>query len=313
MRDLIAKLERALGIAWADVVDWLRSQNSLRDIELRLATGNIDDVIVEVESAALRFAAETTEAYAFAGRRTAKWLDVKIDDALVRFDVANHRAVSAAQTNQLEFVRGFTHEQRAITRSIVSDGLARGENPRVMARSLRDSIGLTQTQEQHVRNYRRALQDGDWSNALRRELRDKRSDRLLQRLARDGEPLTPKQVNKMVEDYRRRYVAYRAENIARTEALRAANQGHDDSIAQAIARGEIDASQLEEEWHARRRGKRARDQHQAMNGKRVPFGEDFVLPDGTRMRGPGDPRGGARHNAHCACAKSTAFAQIDHR
>lgn len=310
MRRLIAKLEKALGLAWVDIVEWLRQQNGLAAIEERLQLGNIDDVIADVEAAALRFAAETTEAYVTAGQRAARWLDVKIDDALVRFDVANHRAIERARENQIDLVRGFTQEQRVITRNVITDGVRRGANPREMARSLRDSIGLTETQEQHVRNYRRALEDRDWSNAMRRALRDKRSDRLLERLRRDGEPLTPKQINRMVEDYRRRYVAHRAETIARTEALRAAHEGHDDALAQAIANGDVEAKQLVEEWHSRRAGPRARDMHRAMNGKRVPFGTDFVLPDGVRMRGPGDPRGGARHNANCGCAKSTAFAAV---
>lgn len=308
MRRLIAVLERSLGLAWVDIVEWLRKQNGLAEIEQRLATGHIDDLILEVEAAALRFAAEATEAYAVAGRRVARWLDVKIDDALVRFDVTNYRAVARADANQLELVTGFTQEQRLITRNVLAAGVRRGANPRELARSLRDSIGLTQTQDQYVRNYRRALESGDWSNAMRRELRDKRSDRLLERLKREGDPLSSKQINKMVEDYRKRYIAHRAENIARTEALRAAHFGHDDAIAQALGRGELLASQLEEEWHSRRAGPRARDQHRAMNGKRVAFGDDFVLPDGTRMRGPGDPRGGARHTANCGCAKSTAFA-----
>lgn len=307
MRSLIAALEKAIGVAWVDVVEWLRETNSLDAIEARLATGLLDDVITEVPAAAAKLAAEVTEAYVTAGQKTAAWLDAKVTDALVRFDVTNYRATARAQANQLEIVSGLSRETRQVVTNVISDGVSRGVNPRAIARDLRDSIGLTPTQEGHVRNFRRQLEDGDFRGALRRELRDKRSDRMLRRLARDKGALTPAQIDKLVEDYRGRYVAYRAEVIARTESLRATHQGNEDLFAQAIERGDIDAADLVREWHAGRSA-RTRDSHRTMNGQQRKLGEAFTSGAGVSLRYPGDSAAPASETAQCRCSVSTVYA-----
>ncbi len=309
MARLIAILEKALGADWIQNTDWLRNQNTVAAIETRLLAGDVAGLVAEVEAAALKFAADTNRAYVTAGEKAAKWLDAKVDDALVRFDVTNDRAVLRARSNQYELVRGFTQEQREITRQVVGDGMRRGVNPREMARDLRGSIGLTPSQSEHVASYRRALEAGDYANALGRELRDARSDRTLQLLARDHGTLPPDRVDALVARYERNYVSYRAEVIARTEALRAAHAGTQDLFTQAIGRGDIDAAQLTKEWNAGPNTRHARADHQEMERREpIPVLEDFVLPDGTRMKHPGDPRGGAKHNAQCRCSSSVRYA-----
>lgn len=307
MKKLIRLLEKKLGVTWGDITDWLRSQNALDAIAARLEAQDYAGAVSDLDAAAERFAADLQAAYVDAGQKAADWLDGKVDTKLIRFDQTNQRAVDRAQTNRYELVRGFTEEQREITRDVITDGMRRGVNPREMARDLRDSIGLTSTQERQVRNFRRSLENGEWSRVLGYELRDKRADRTIRRLQRDGGELTSTQIDQMVERYRRNRINDRAEVIARTEALRAAHDGHDDAMRQALERGDVAADQLESTWNAGPATRFAREDHQAMDGKTVTWGEDFELPDGTRMRGPGDPRGGAKHNARCRCAKSTSF------
>lgn len=307
MRKLVALLQRQLGISYESVVAWLRTVNSLDAIEARLASGSLE-AVVDVDAAAKRVAAELTEAYRTAGKTATKWLDSKMPGKLVTFDTNDSAAVRRAAQSEYELITGFTQEQRAKTRAIVTDGLRRGVNPREMARDLRDSIGLTETQEQHVRNYRRALEEGRFHDARSRELHDDRYNPALRTARSNGQPLTSKQVDTFTERYRENYIKHRAEVIARTEALSAANAGHSDAMRQAVDRGDVEQDQLENEWHAAGHGKNRRDLHQAMDGKRVLFGEDFVLGDGTRMSGPGDPRGGAKHLIHCRCTRSTSLA-----
>lgn len=307
MQRLIEQLQRQLGKGWIEIVEWLRSTNSLTAIDARLAAGDYAGVVAEVESAALRFAAEGHTAYVTAGQKAAKWLDAKVPDALVRFDQTNTRAVRRAEQNQLELVRGFTQEQREVTRRVLVEGARTGVNPREMARDIRDSIGLTDTQSQHVLNYRRQLESRQFGAAMSRELHDARADRTLARLRRAGDSLTPAQVDKMVEAYRKNYISYRAETIARTEALKHAHEGAAEGMQQAVERGDIEAGSLTKTWNAGPRTRHARVDHQHMDGKRVPFGQLFELPDGTRMTGPGDPAGGATHNANCRCNSSTQY------
>lgn len=311
MARLIALLERTLGADWRDVVEWLRTQNSVGAIEARIIAGDYLGAVAEIQSAALRFAADTQQAYVTAGQKAAKWLDAKVDDALVQFDAVNDRAVRRARANQYELIRGFTDEQRTITRNVVVAGHQRGANPREIARDLRDSIGLTETQEQHVRNYRRALESGDYSRAMGYKLRDGRADRTMRTLNESGESLSPARIDALTERYRANYVNHRAETIARTEGLRAAHEGSADLMAQAIERGDVTADELETTWHSRARGKRARPDHQAMDEVSTPYGTPFTLPDGTRMAHPGDPAGGAEHNANCGCAASTTYRARD--
>jgi len=303
MKRLIRLLERKLGLSWIDITEWLRGQNSLDAITARLGAQDYAGAVADVETVAARFADDLQAAFAEAGQRAATWLDTKLPDTIVRFDGTNARAVQRARQNQYELIQGFTAEQRVITRNVVTDGMRRGVNPREMARDLRDSIGLTPTQEQHVRNYRRALETGQFADASGRQLHDDRYNRTLDRV--DG--LTPAQIDKMVERYRANYVGYRAEVIARTEALRAAHEGTEELYRQAVERGDVKADQLVRIWNAGPATRDAREQHQALDGVEVRMGEDFVMPDGTRLRYPGDPAAPVAHTAQCRCSLSTAL------
>ena len=202
MLRLLRLVERNLGKEWVEIGDWLRGlpANQLAEIEAKLVIGDYGGLVSEVESAARTFAAATQAEYERAGRASAKWLDKqpKLAERLVRFDVTNDRAVRAAQRNELELVRGLTQEMRETIMRVVTDGQRAGLNPRQVARDIRDSITLTPHQAQHVTNYRRALEQGDYGNALGRELRDARSDSRLRRLQRDGGQLTEKQIESIV-------------------------------------------------------------------------------------------------------------------
>lgn len=311
MRKLLALVRKHLGMEYLDLADWLRSENSLPEIEQRIARGDYAGAVRKVEDAALKLAAEIHQSYVTSGQRAAKWLDElpALEGKLVRFDATASPVVLAAKRNELELVRGFTQERweiaRQITRRAMIEGAAGGINPRRVAQDFRDSIGLTPAQEEHVANYRRALESGDYGNALGRELRDARSDRTLRAARRDGDSLTPAQIDRLVDRYRSNYVTYRAETIARTEALRNANAGVDEMMRQAIDRGEVRAEDLIKTWHAGPATAHSRDQHQAMDGVSVGVNEPFVLPDGTRMMRPGD--GPVDHVANCRCTVSTAF------
>ncbi len=307
MADLMALLEKTLGAQWRDVVKWLMDQNTVPDIEARIISGDIAGVVTDISEAASRFAAETHAAYVTAGRTSAEWLDSQVPDSLIRFDQVNSRAVQAAQANELKLVSGLSDEQRTTIRQVLVDGNQRGANPLEMARDIRSSIGLTPGQSDAVQSYRRALESGDFSNALGRELGDGRYDRTLRAYGRDGKSLSAEQVDAMTERYRTNFVAHRAETIARTESQRAAHQGSAEAIRQAIDRGDISADAIQREWNPGPRTRHSRTQHHSseLTNQRPRYGEPFVMADGTRMMHPGDPAGGALHCANCACCEST--------
>ena len=308
---LLALVRKHLKGEYIDVSSWLRDENDLADIEERIRRGDYTGAVAKIDDAARKAASEIHQSYVDSGREAARWLDDRIADKLIRFDVTAPEVVARARSNELELVRGFRDERHKIARQITQRALVEGAqggiNPRRVARDFRDSIGLTPQQEQWVANYRRALESGDYDKALSYELSSGVADRSVRAALAKGKTIAPERIDAMVESYRQNAITYRAETIARTESLRNVHQGVGDLMKQAVARGDVKAEQLDAEWHAGPATKDARPEHQAMSGVRVPFGQDFVLPDGTRMSGPGDPRGGAKHNASCRCARSVAF------
>lgn len=312
MRKLLQLIARRVGLGYSDVVSWLREQNTVEAIEQRILRGDYGGAVANLDAGALKIAGELHESYVTSGQTMAEWLDGKVKDKLIRFDAADPNVVARARSNQLELVTGFRDEQNKITQQITQQAIIEsstlGTNPRRIAMDFRDSIGLTAQQSGWVTNYRRSLEQGDYARATGYELSSGQADRTLRRLARDGGALTPVQIDDFTERYRQNAITMRATTIARTEALANAHDGVDDAIQQAIRRGDLEAEQLDKEWHSRGASSHARPDHQKMDGVRVKVGEDFELPDGTLMSRPGDRRGGAKHNANCGCTSSTSFA-----
>jgi hypothetical protein len=305
MARLLELVEKHLGESWLDVVRHLRDVNGLGEIAARIEASDVEGAIRGVEDAAAKFAADEHAAYIQSGRTAAASLDSEVEGALVRFDGTNDRAVRWAERNTLDKVREITGEQRDLIRRVIADGVREGRNPREVARDLRDSIGLTDYQSQIVANYRRALEQGDFSNALGRELTDGRDDRGVAAAQRAGTPLPAERIDGMVERYRSNMVAYRAEMLARTEALRVAHQGTREAFQQAVDRGHVEADALERQWHHSSGGKDPRPEHRAMNGQRRGLDEPFTSGSGAELMFPGDPSADASETAGCRCAVST--------
>lgn len=307
MAALIALLEDRLGMSYVEVVAWLRDQNSIEDIAARLATGRIDDVITGIQAAGLKLAEQSHDAYVTAGKTTAEWIDSKVTDKLIRFDVTNINAIARARANQLELVIGLSQEQRTSIRQVLIGGARSGANPLELARDIRDSIGLTPTQEAAVRSYREALASGDLTNALGRELSSGHSDRTIEAARARGALLTRAQEDTAVDRYRENFITSRAETIGRTEGSRVAHQGNWDAFKQAIGRGDIRAELLVREWLPSARTKYSRPDHQRMRGQQRGIDEPFETPSGIELMYPGDEDAPASETANCKCTVTTRF------
>lgn len=308
MSDLLALVERQLGKGWVDIVERLRDLNTLDDLEARLAEGNESAVIQGVQDAAKEYAGEITAGYTKAAETTATWLGEQTN-ATIAYKVSP-QAERAALKVTTELVKGFSDEQHETVAHVIAAGVRDSRNPREIARDIRSSIGLTPDQADAVASYRKALENADYSNALGRGLRDGRYDRSLRATSRDGDTLSAEKIDTMVEAYRQKYIAYRAEVIARTQALAAVHAGNDEMFRQAIARGDIEADQLEGQWNPGPKTKYSRPDHRDADllAQRPKFGEPFVLGDGTEMMHPGDPAGGVENCACCRCNRSMRFA-----
>lgn len=167
--------------------------------------------------------------------------------AAMAFDGLNPDTLAFLQNYRLRLIREIDDETREAIRDILIEQARAGDNPRVAARRIRETVGLTRQQTRAVTNYRRALENLD-GLAVQRALRDKRFDRTVLRAIREDHPLTKAQIDDMVERYRERYLKHRAETIARSESIRAANAGAYQAIRQAAARGDVPAEAVRRYW-----------------------------------------------------------------
>lgn len=308
---LIDQQEARIANVFRTAVAALKDELDLEQLAVDLEQGRINDALSRLQHAADSLGAASNVAFVTAGQSTSDFLTNAGIGRLV-FDQVNLNAVAAMQAARLELIREFTAEQLRATSAALVGGVEGGLNPREQARNFRDSIGLTQSQWGHVASYRAALErvgvDPEAAqNALGRALRDGRGDKSVLAAARAGRALPPEKIDWMVRRYTQRYVKHRAEVIGRTEAMRAVNQGNEESYRQAIADGTIRPEQLSREWRTRTDG-RERRTHLLLNGQKRGWGETWVTENGV-LRYPGDPQAPAKETIQCRCAILTRIRQ----
>ena len=304
---LMAQQAPQFAAGFALLVAQIKSSVDLNDIADLISRGDLESALTQVLRRAPALGSLYLNSFVAAAQDTAAFLNRSLSQIVVDFDQANPFVVRVMQEERLRMVREFTQQQREATRQALARGVAEGANPIQQARNFRDSIGLTAKQEAAVAKYRQLLEKGDRA-IFDRALRDKRFDRTIQAAIRDGKPLTQTQVERMVQRYRDRYIKYRAEVIARTEALRSVHAGKEAMYQQAIEAGELDPNNMTEEWNTAR-DERVRDSHSAMHGQLIPYGQMFVSGRGNATRHPGG-FGVASEDIQCRCAVGTRIVQI---
>lgn len=298
---LLGKLEPVVLAAFLNMLGNIKNEFTLRHIVTLLESNQPEQAVTElVQNQANVFANSVNSTYIISGTSAAEYLNTKFIN--ISFDVTNFRAVRQMQESKLRLIREFTSGQRDATRLALTDGIQRGLNPIAQARNFKDSIGLTIKQQEAVIRYRTLLETLD-SDALRRELRDKRFDRTVQRAIRTETHLTKAQIDRMVNRYREKFIKFRSETIARTEALRSVHQGTEELYAQAIESGTLDAETLERKW-VTAKDERVRSSHMSLNGVTRKVGETFPGENGP-LKYPGDPEAPASETIRCRCVLTT--------
>lgn len=304
LQELIAHVAPKFRARFLDVVRSVKDSVVLDQIQALLESGQVDEALVTVEVAALKLSNTFGEVMILSGHQTAEVIGEALQ-VIVNFDQVNTAALDAMTRNQLRLVREFMNEQRLATQEALIEGIRRGLNPREQALAFRDSIGLTQYQQQIVNNYRRNLENLE-ANALGRALRDRRFDRTVAAALDSGTALTQAQVDRMVERYTERWIKYRAEVIARTEALRSVHEGSNLMYQQAIESGTLTEGDLERTWDPSG-DSRVRDSHAAMYGQKRGMGQPFLSGLGNSLMYPGDISAPGEDTIQCRCAVTTRF------
>ncbi len=315
---LIEEWAPVLRRAFLDAVYNIRDRVILDQLVKALARGDIEGAVqsVGLDPAAFRgLDVAISQAFDAGGEHTASSITTAARSVgarlLVLFDARNQEAESWLRSHSGNLIKEIVEDQKIAIREHLEAGMAAGQNPKTVALDLigrinpqtkkREGgvIGLTASQERWVKNYAAELAAAD-PKALQRKLRDKRFDKTTARAIKDGTPLSPDQRAKMVAAYRMRALKYRADSIARTEAMTALNQSQDTAMAQAIKKGKVQEKHVTKTWHSAG-DKRVRHTHRTMNKQKVGFNERFVSPSGARLKYPGDPEASAAERVMCRC------------
>lgn len=304
---LLDRLEAGLRGQFGLFVRDMKSDAVLKVVEDLLAQGDIESALGLLDAHIKRLAAAIPDAFTTAATEETAALAPQvaaiIPEVAVSFDPTNPVAADLMAQSKLEFIREFTDEQRQVVRQAIGDAFARGGGFKDAAGAFRDSIGLTQRQLAAVNNYRDLLERGS-AEALNRQLRDRRFDPTVERSVRGGKPPTPAQIDNMVERYRQRALASRAETIARTEGVRIASEARREAFRQTMEDAGITDDMVERTWRAVG-DTRTRDTHRALSGTKV-VGMDatYRSPSGATLRYPGDPQAPAAEVINCRCVET---------
>lgn len=223
----------------------------------------------------------------------------------VLFNVRNPSAEAWVSQRSSKLITEIVDDQRNMVRDFLQRGLASGENPRTVALDLvgRVSatsrartggvIGLHSTQEQWLASYAADLGSTDpiaLRRLLDRGLRDKRFDAAVLKAIREGRGLPSDTEVKMRIAYANKALKWRADNISRTETLRALGAAQVEAYQQAIDKGHLDKSLVRRFWETAG-DERVRPTHRLIPGRNKDgraWDEPFQTPDGPSMHAPHD-------------------------
>lgn len=307
-RQLTGQIRRA----FLDNVRQLQNQIDLDRLARLLREGRVSEAQALVSDA---ISAQNFRPFGDAVSTAALTAGQNAADALgelnISFSVTNPATMDFLRTYEMGLIRGLSSDALQSVRTVITAGIGEGSNPLDIARDVRDFIGLTDRQTQAVLNYRSALESGS-SDALSRALRDQRFDPTVQR-AIDGEAtLSGEQIDNMVARYGDRYLRYRSETIARTEATRALNTGNNQLWRQAISNGQVASDQITRRW-VFTHDDRTRHAHRTipeMNPDGVGMDEPFQSELGP-IRYPGDPDADPANTINCRCTVVTRYSVSD--
>lgn len=292
------RFQRRAAVATPDVAKellraWRIFRDSLSDAEVSrlISEGRIDAIIDDalLDRSLLPLRAKLIEAVQRGFKATLPDLPKggRVDGTLaVGFDHLSPDVITAIRKLDSRVVNTLKDEVRETVRAFIENGLRDGRGPRAVAREIRGIIGLAPNQATAVENFRRALM-GENPNAgpLDYKLRDRRFDALL----RKGD-LSPEQVDRMTDAYRRKMLSFNANSVSKTATLDSYRLGQRLSWESARDRGVLpEGAVLKQTW-VTVGDDRVRDEHVAMSGETIAF--DATWSNGETI--PGESTYGCR-------------------
>lgn len=295
-----------------------------------IEAGRFDRVFALLNIAAPVFR-PVTRAFESAYEKFAEWksgtfpkrINTPSGSMMFRFDMTNERAERWLKEQSSGLITRVQDETRQNIRSIMTEGMQAGRNPRSVAldivgrydaatgKRIGGIIGLTRNQETWVRSARLKLEQLD-DTYFNMKLRDARFDDTVRKAIETGKPLPADTVDKLITRYKDNALKARAENIARTEMAQSLNQSEYEATKQAVDSGAIRPQAVTREWDSAG-DSRVRPAHRVMDGQRVGLDEAFTAPDGQKLMFPGDTSLGASLDLtnSCRCRVKTVIDWFD--
>jgi hypothetical protein len=343
IEELLATYDERLRLAFLAAIDDIRNGIVLRVIVERLERGDVSGAIEAMHldaEAFSRLELAIAEAYNAGGAATVENLprltDPEGNRVVFRWGLRNLPGELDIRTYAAQRVEGITEEAREGLRTILSEGLARGDNPTVTARDIvgRRSratntrvgglIGLDSQQMQTADRIKQMMLANDTEAMMRylgmtkdmigmprRELlrllkgrgiklRDRRLDSAVIDAIEGKARISQEGAEKVFTRYSERALDFRGRRIALFETMTSLSKSRHDAMAQQIAAGKIDADTVTKVWRHTPQ-EHPRLHHQAMNDKTAKWGEQFELPNGARVSYPHAPDAPIDETIFCKC------------
>ena len=275
-----------------------------KNIAAAIKASKVDDLPkllngIGIDNGELVFSDEIIEAYQ-KGAVTAISFLPKGKQSAISYSPLGDRSIQFLRTSGAVLVREITDSTRKGVNEVVVRGFNEGLSPRRQAREIRQLVGLTQSQSKAVINFRQQLEQGknnpidpltgqpqSMSQAASRRLSGPEQSAVRGHM-KNG-TFDQAKIDQVVNRYQESLQNKRANDIARTEALNAVNNGQLELWQQGIDQGVLDPKTTRKFWLVTRDDK-LRPSHAAipvMNPKGVPIAAFFATPFGPVMS-PGD-------------------------
>lgn len=342
LNQIATQQERELLRTFTQTIQSVKDQATIAEIVRLLEVGNVDGVIelLQLEPATFEPIEEAIrQSYRTGGLTGAGQIGgipTQIGTLAAQFNIRSLEAERWLRDMSSRLITEVFDDQKEMVRERLLDGLQRGAAPRQTAldlvgrvdptqrKRIGGFIGLHSQQAERVDRVRDILSDperireyfikdretGKWKP--RYKTTDRRFDSTIIKAIKEGRPIPQDQLNKMVTRMQDKSLKVRGELIARNESLNALRAGQWEAMQQAIAKGEVESRDVTKTWDATGDA-RTRLMHLQMEqtygkGNGIPINQNFVGPDGSRLRYPGDTSLGATGEMSILCRCKANYA-----